>query len=408
MKLKIHSSIKVKELLFYIAIIFYCAEYYISASVLDYKLPKTFLTLLQLIVLLCLLMKWIMTERYTLKKLVSMFVIMISSVIVATTGNYISLLLFVSIVFLSTEIDFDKIIQLLEINIWMWLIIIILLCKVGFLEDYTYWHNIGTISTLAHSWGFKYYGWLGYTAMALSMMWVYRHKEINVLQGITIIILNFIFYKVHTTNLPLILTIGFVVLCYLSENALISKLMDRVFKILAWVTPFGLYAGTWILIILYKKGKFLIEFSNLNTIISRIKYSAQAIEIYGLHLFGTHVTQIGNVDIYYRNASSTNAIYIDSGFVYSTIAYGLILTVIFLIIYTLIGVYLSKKNNYILSIWLLMMMAACCVNNFMCDIINNPIILLLPSVVLSKNKNSYMQKKETQKELRDKKNVKKE
>ena len=223
------------------------------------------------------------------------------------------------------------------------------------------------------------------------MMWVYRHKKIKLWQCIVILALNYAFYKVHTTNLTLVLTAGFVLACYCTEEIQIVKLKSRFWKFIAAVTPIGLYAATWSLVIMYKVGKIFISIPILSSIVKRMQYSVQALELYGIHLFGTHVNQVGNVDIYYRNVSRTGAIYIDSGFIYSTIAYGLIFTVILLIIYTWLGIYLYKTNNRILFIWLMIMMVACCVNNFMCDIINNPIILILPSAILSRTSGKQLE-----------------
>lgn len=386
MKLSIQSKIKLKDFLFYMAIIFYCADYYISASLFDYMLPKTLSLLIRLLVLVCLGLMWICTEKYTVRKFICIFIIMVSAAIVAFTGQYISLLLFMCVVISSTNIDFEKVIKLLEINIWIWAILIIFSCLIGLLNDYTYAHYVGNTLYTAHSLGFKYYGWLGYTAMALSMMWVYRHRGASFIQSLIIIVLNYGFYKIHSTNLPLIITILFVVFCYLAETRKIINLKAKVWKLMATVIPGGLYMGTWVFIIRYRNGKVFMTLPILRTIVARMKFSVRALEQYGLHFFGTHVTQVGNVDIYYGNASATNAIYIDSGYVYSTIAYGLIFTIILLVIYTWIGIYLYNKNENILFIWLLALMFACCINNFMCDIINNPIILLLPSAILSVRK----------------------
>ena len=384
--MNIQSKIKLKDFLFYIAITFYCADYYISASLFDYKVPNILSLLLQIVVLICLVIKWIFTERYTWKKLVAVFVIIISAGIVAFTGQYNSLLLFMCLVMSSSNIEFDEIIKLLEINVWFWMILIILSCKVGLLQDYTYAHYTGNILYTAHSLGFKYYGWVGYGIMALSMMWIYRHKGANFVQTALIIGLNYVFYRIHTTNLALIITALFVVMCYCTEKLKIVNLTSKIWKVIACAMPCALYSLTWITIWLYKSGKVLFLIPILRTIVARLKYSIKALDIYGLHIFGTHVTQIGNVEINYQNVSSTNAIYIDSGFVYSTIAYGILFTIVLLVIYTWLGVYLYKNNQRILYIWLLIMMVACCINNFMCDIINNPIIFLLPSAVFSAKK----------------------
>lgn len=386
-KMKFQSKVKAKEFLFFNALIFYCADYFLGSSLFDYILPRTFFVLLKGIFFVLLGMKFLIFEKFTAKKLTLTAVIVFCSCIVMITGNYSSLFTFVFLSLSGADIDFDKIIRILLINMICWTLVIILACKAGILQDYTFIHRIGETWRLAHSLGFKYYGWLGYNLMAVSMMWIYLRQGIKMIESIILICLNYAFYLIHTTNLAFILTIFFIVLCYCTETLKIVSFKSRFWKWGATLLPSVLGGGTFLLVLLFRNGKFTITLPFLNTINSRLKYSVQALEQYGIHLFGTHVIQVGNTEKYYGNAST--GFYIDSGYIYSIIAYGLVFTLLLLVLYTVLLRYLYNENKRILFIWFTLIIGACCVNNFLIDFISNPILFLIPNAIFyGKEKNS--------------------
>lgn len=381
MKISCPQKVRIKDLLFYLTLTLYCAYYYIDASLFDYLIPGIVLTAMKMVIFSLLFIKWIVGEKYTVRKLIISVTTLLVVIIVSIIGKYSSLLLVMMIIISCSDICFDNLLKVLEINIWFWFLVIVFACKIGVLQDYTFPRVIFGRACIAHSLGYKYYSWLGYTSMALTMLWVYRIKKIKIKDIVISLIINGAFFVIHTTNLSMILTLIFILGCYCTETRKIIDLTKRIWKGVAVVLPLGLYSTTLAMIYQYSEGKITLSTPFLSTIVSRLRFSVQAFEIYGIHLFGTQVVQVGNTDIYYGN--KTEGIYIDSGFIYSTIAYGVILTCILMIIYTWLGLYLYKEKEKILYVWLMTLMLACCVNNFVCDIINNPVILLFPNVIVN-------------------------
>lgn len=128
----------------------------------------------------------------------------------------------------------------------------------------------------------------------------------------------------------------------------------------------------------------------MNTIVGRLEYSVEAIERYGIHMFSTRVEQLGNTALVYGGESS--AFYIDSGYVYSIIAYGIFFTVISLMAYTVLLRYLYMTKQRVLYLWIVTMLFASIMNNFLYDIINNPVLFLIPVAVLG-NKGQERERK---------------
>lgn len=373
--------IKVSDFLFFNALICYCAHYFLNASLLEEILPNIFFTLLKIVILALLFLKWMTVENFTEKKIFTWGIILSALLLVMLTGGYRALMLSVCLIISGQNVDFDKIIKVLFFNTIFWLVVIVLLCKIGILPDYTFEHNVGGVSTVAHSFGFKYYSWIGYISMAATMMWIYLRKRLNIFELGILVALNVLLYKFHTTNLPLGLTLLFILAYFVVEKMHIIQFKSKVWKMVATILPVVLCSFTFTVVIAYGKGLFSLSISWMNTIVSRLKYSVQAIEEYGIHLYATNVEQLGNTAKVYGEADSS--FYIDSGYVYSIIAYGIIFTVIILVFYTILFRYLYKNNNRILYIWITSLLFASCVNNFLYDIINNPVLFLIPTALFN-------------------------
>lgn len=78
----------------------------------------------------------------------------------------------------------------------------------------------------------------------------------------------------------------------------------------------------------------------------RLRFNHRGIIEYGINLLGRHV-QFEFDFINYE----TGYFYIDNGFVYSLLCYGLIVTILITILYTILLRYTVKSNNNVLFIW---------------------------------------------------------
>jgi len=74
--------------------------------------------------------------------------------------------------------------------------------------------------------------------------------------------------------------------------------------------------------------------------------------------------------------AAQNYFYIDSGFFYSLIGYGILFTVIFLLIYSYLYEHSAKNNDKPLFIWLTCVLIFTLINNVWVSIATNPVLLV--------------------------------
>lgn len=75
--------------------------------------------------------------------------------------------------------------------------------------------------------------------------------------------------------------------------------------------------------------------------------------------------------------------YIDSGFLYSLMAYGLVFTIVVLLMYSVLSRYAFKMNQRVLLIWLVAIICFSLVNNTWVDVGFNPLLMAF-SILLSR------------------------
>ncbi len=382
-------NVKLKDFLFFSALTFYCLYYFLNTSLFGPMFPGA-LRLVRMIVVALVFMKWMIAERYTEKKIWIWGVLLLSLVSIIVIGRYKVIFMSICLIISGQDIDFEKIVKALFLNTIIWSLLIAAACTVGIIPDYIYDHQLGGKIMTAHSLGFKYYSTLGYFSMAVTMMWIYLRKKVHILELIVLAVCNYLLFLVHTTNLSFYLTLLFMAAYFCVEKVHLIRFADKFWKFFATILPFSLCSITVLIVFAYKKGLFKVGISWMNTIVGRLEYSVEAIERYGIHMFSTRVEQLGNTALVYGGESS--AFYIDSGYVYSIIAYGIFFTVISLMAYTVLLRYLYMTKQRVLYLWIVTMLFASIMNNFLYDIINNPVLFLIPVAVLG-NKGQERERK---------------
>ena len=95
---------------------------------------------------------------------------------------------------------------------------------------------------------------------------------------------------------------------------------------------------------------------------------------YPISLFGNRVEMTGYNAL--RTVTQEEYFYVDSGFAYSILGYGLIFTLVAVALYSLLYVYSCRKNNKHLFAWLTCILLFTIMNNVWIDVYWNPALLL--------------------------------
>lgn len=388
MKIK-SGKIKLKELLFFSAWTIYILYTYFSASVIAYKIPHIFFSALMLVVMALLFIKWVYTERISLKKTIILVLVFTLSSFAALTGEYESLILTMFMIFSSGDIENSKIIRHLAVWTFFCAILIIAMSLIGIIPNYTYPHNSGNKIVIANSFGFKHYITLGCIVMTLSAIYLYFKEKIRIIDCLIVLIINYLAFKFHTGRLTFIITSAMVVTMYMAEKIKVNVFRFRPISIFLTISPYIFMFFTLLSVYTYFTGKLRIINQFWGTTESRLISSIQAIQTYGIHLWGTHIEQYGITATYYQNGASS--FFVDSGYVFVLIAYGAVFSIMYLGLLSILFRFIISTQSRKLVIWFGYILLACVVNNFLTDLVNNPILFYIPSALIGKklNKRKY-------------------
>lgn len=170
--------------------------------------------------------------------------------------------------------------------------------------------------------------------------------------------------------------------CYLEYIVLILYVLFVKFE---WLTfgkgiLCGLFTGAFPLVFggwaifnrLYDPGNaFLAKLDGWLS--NRLTLGYRALTEFDLTIFGQYI-KMGKV----KRDSWEGYFYIDSGFLYSLVAYGLLLTLVVLIMYSVISHYAVKHNQRVLFVWLCAIIIFALINNTWVDVGFNPLLMAFP------------------------------
>ncbi len=377
MKLRIKQR-STGEWFFLITLFIYVMIQLLGSSTADYLIPNSIFKIVRYGILLATAFSILIYRNYSEKYILTIFAVAIVLIgMLMFNEVFVAVAIPLLLVLASKVTNFNSILKCIALATVFTTIFIMLSCVVNILPDYTYTHRMGDIIKVAHSYGFKYYSSPGYIAMALTAIYLYLHENSSYFKLGIIAFINYALFLYHTNQTSILISVFLIIVYIFTRKIKILTFDNKIWNCFSTVFPSLLCLGTVELINLYAINALILS-QSFSTLTSRLKYSLQAINQYGISLFGTKVTMYGNTQRYYGNA--TSGFYIDSGFLYSLIAYGIIFTVVLILIYTIIYKYTVKCDGF-LFVWMSVILAACVVNNYLLSCYFNPLIFLLPQAI---------------------------
>ena len=274
----------------------------------------------------------------------------------------------------ATHIDTYKIVKSSVINNALFLTMVIVPAMLGFIPDDIYYHG----NMKAHCLGFAYYSNIPYIVLMETIVGYYltRSKRQEILFLILSFPVHILVYKICTVRLVLYVYILFLILILM-----LNFIKRKHYKFLGRVATF-LYPVTGALVIVasfkYKDSAIL---SVINLMINyRLQFNLQGFERYGVTLFGQ---KIENTQGYIDENFVNHYFFIDCGYVYMLIGYGLILFIIIMLIYTLLSRYAVKTYDIKLMSWCFTICVFSIINNIMFNTALNPLLIIGIKLLMS-------------------------
>ena len=269
---------------------------------------------------------------------------------------------------------FERILKTSAVTSIVVILIVFTLSAVGVIPNRVFYRADGSIS---RSFGFAYYHVVPYTFFYLVMDYLYlRKNRIKIYNLVIILVINLLLYK--TTGLRLIYYLNYitVLLFLILVNFDLFSLKKKVATRISMMIFPAFFALTIWINWIYTPSNLTLMY--LNRMLSgRLYLGHEAFNRYSLKLFGQIIRTVsGGWDVYF---------YIDSGFLYALLGYGIIFTIVALAMYMYLYVYSSLNNDKVLFIWLTGVAIFSFSNNTWIDLYMNPILLLLP-FIMGKNR----------------------
>lgn len=375
------SRLNKKELLFYTAFGINIFRRLLQVSLLNYITPSFLYRGADYLVLILLLVKWISYEKFTIRKLLVWGLSLSTCLLMFIMHGYLSPLIAISLILSAQDIKIESLVKFSSRTLLLITLIVVGSYVLGTVQDYTYAHRVGGELVTAHSYGFKYYGTIGYIFMTLTASYLFLHRKSKIIVLILLFLVNYWAYGFHTTRLAFYGSVAFMIFDILLNRFEVIKLKRKIWKFIATTFPSLLCLTTYVLVRLYSQGGRTALLTVFNTINSRFAYSAKAISEYGIRLMGSKVIMYGNEKLIYGNA--TTGFFIDSGYIYSLVAYGIIMTVVILILYTILLRYLVDEKAAFLTIWTMFLLVCSMMNDFLLSPEYNLVMFLIPQAIIS-------------------------
>ncbi len=265
--------------------------------------------------------------------------------------------------------DFQKIIKVSMFSVLSGFVAVFIGSKVGVVKDYIFLHD----GEIAHGMGFTYYSTPAYVILFTTIMFLYlRSKDISWKEIITAVLVNFVIYKLATTRLAFLVSMIAIFLDVVLVKLDWFDLSKKVFRLFSLIAFPAMFLVTMYGIQHYNPGKRF--WWNVDKFTSgRFAMSKLGFQRYDVKLFGNYIEMHGTIG----GEVTKNYFYLDSGYVYALLGYGVIFTVLLLGMYTILYHKAACSNDKALFIWISCLLVFTIINNTWVTLTYNPILMLL-------------------------------
>ena len=380
------------ENIFQLALFLYVLQFYLQKSIYSEFSGYRYINYVFRLTILGLLMLKIIIGRMNKRTFFMLVLLSIVALIIYFKSGYFEVPVAVLFIFSAKGINFEKLLNKLLLYHVMCFLFIFSSYILGILEDYKYSHD----GVWAHSWGFLYYSNPAFSMMTITILYVLVRKNIKKIEYLLIAGLNYLFYLGNTTKLTFIVTIVFLmsdfIICLYTKKSRRELPLHKIRKVSVLIPEICIGFNLYLIYSSLHQGIFSIPKNIISSVISRVDYSILAIQHYGFSLFGNKIQMVGSYMVHYGGAREVGTnYYIDSGYLYTLLGYGLVFSVLLLIVYGFLFYYLCSTKKIRLFLWLDIICIASIGNGLLLDVIFNPILLLTPfAMAYSKNMSKKM------------------
>ena len=317
----------------------------------------------------------IIRNRLSIPRLFLLFIVAGFAVFFKRTYGYFEILPISFLVFAAANISVDHIIKVCFRATIVSTLFIILLTFLGILPDKVFNHRIGDGQVVdAHTFGFFYYSGLSYRFLIISIcdLYLYRYS-LTVFRFICFVSFIIGAYYLSSTRLQLMLSFAFLFLLILVFNLKWISFKNRLWKYLGLLAyPVVFFVSVMLPLSYFVSYDFLNWWDEVFS--GRMSQTIMAFTQYNIGLWGNAIEMVGSAT---AETSTLSYFYIDSGYVYWLLAYGIVFTALILLAYSTVFYRSFKYNNSFIYFWCLLFTVTNMINDFFTLSYYSPLVFLL-------------------------------
>lgn len=317
-----------------------------------------------------------------IKRLILSMSILLLFTIVAFKNDSLSFLCSCLLIVCGRVTDFKKICKVALFASFLATIIIIIAALGGIIPNRIFTHDGAKGQAL----GFYFYSTYPYILMFDMLMYMYLRKQLGWIEIFVCAALNLLIYNFSSLRLTFFL--GYIVLfLYIFfvkfDFIHIDKKIIRYMAFIAY--PVVFFTMIWVV----NTQNFHFGFwAKVNSLFNgRLQLSQTAFYKYEVPVFGQKIDMQG---VQYQSFSAKEYFFIDSGYVYAILGYGIIFTCLLLLLHSILFYQSCKNNDKKLFIWIFAVLIFNIVNNMFASYDFNPLLLLILANY-KEDKNSVVQ-----------------
>ncbi|MBD7895217.1 hypothetical protein H9564_05790 [Limosilactobacillus sp. Sa3CUN2] len=363
------------QVLYEIAFAFYFVIAFLQTSTYTAYFPGNLLHQIAFLPLAIVLFKIIFFDSNTTKKvIINLLVFSLLFITWRTSGEFI---LFPMGIFVlgARNVEFKKIIYLYLVLGTILLSFIFFTSLIGLTKNLIFHRDIDTIR---RAFGIIYPTDFAAHVLYLVLAYCYLYfKQLSWKSYIVFVLLAIFLIKFCDARLNAYALILVIPIMMIGQRAKKGFMVSRTIAIFYWTFPVLAAYITVFLSYLYTPSQHLFE--RMNSLLSgRLYYSHEAINKYGFSLLGQHIHEngLGAVGgIKNAAAEGANYFYVDSAFIRLFVIYGIIVTLVIVLLITLISYHSIQKADFALASIIVVVTISAIVEQRLLDFGYNPFLI---------------------------------
>ena len=349
----------------------------IDSSLIEIGTVMKYVRYLTIFLLLILFCRMYITSK---RDLVIAFIIVLIFGIVTMSVHQTQLLVTMAFLICAKATTFRRIVWVSLLATLFSLFVVVGSCLMGFIPDYTY--DRPELGLIAHSFGFSYYSEIPFLLLFLWIEYLYiRKKKLYMMEVFGCVLGSYLIFRIFSLRLVFAISIVCIILYVVFVKYEWISLKNRFVGLCAKIGFPVCAIGAISLAYFYNPNIKWMQILDQQVFNTRLANGCEAFRRYGASLFGQIMEMTGNTEVAYGSKSAADYFYVDCGYVYSYLYYGIVFTVIIVFVFAWITNRSRFNENKMLFVWAVIIMLFTVVNNAWLTVRYNPFIFVFPMMM---------------------------